>query len=211
MNRFTGMKDTDREVLKYVDDRDLLKICAINRKTWKEVCDDAFLIRRLHKYPEIEQYKKNNETWKQFFLRATYHIAKMAETFEIEYPGGDFEKQHYILQHYQGTYLVRQLAKAGELYLLKYLVEKGRANILTVLSEAAANGQLEIVKYIFSRDPSIPQSSIQASILSATENGHLEIVKYLVERIPDDVVIRQLLGTLKHGQETLDYLRASGL
>ena len=56
----SGIKDIDREVLKYVDDKELLEICTINRKTWNEVCDDNFLRRRItSKYFGIEKYKKD--------------------------------------------------------------------------------------------------------------------------------------------------------
>ena len=30
----SGLKDVDREILKHVDDKLLLRICGINRKTW---------------------------------------------------------------------------------------------------------------------------------------------------------------------------------
>ena len=67
----SGLKDVDREILKHLDDKELLEICSLDRKTWNEVCDDAFLRRRLlNKYPEIGKYKSEKETWKQFFLRA---------------------------------------------------------------------------------------------------------------------------------------------
>ena len=32
----------DREILKYMEDRELLKVCSINKKMWNCVCDDAF-------------------------------------------------------------------------------------------------------------------------------------------------------------------------
>ena len=38
----SGLKDIDREILKYVDDKELLKICSVDKKTWNEVCDDNF-------------------------------------------------------------------------------------------------------------------------------------------------------------------------
>ena len=59
----SGLKDVDREILKYVDDRELLRVCSIDRKTWNDVCDDAFLKRRLSKYPGIEKYKEK-ESWR---------------------------------------------------------------------------------------------------------------------------------------------------
>jgi hypothetical protein len=91
----TGLKDVDREVLKYVDDKQLLKICSIDKKTWNEVCDDWFLRRRLSKYPDIEKYKKEKESWKRFFLRAIYYIAKMKEKYQYDYISGDFKEQYY--------------------------------------------------------------------------------------------------------------------
>ena len=60
----SGLKDVDREVLKHVDDKELLRVCTIDRNTWNEVCDDNFLRRRLSKYPDIEKYKLENESWK---------------------------------------------------------------------------------------------------------------------------------------------------
>ena len=50
----TGLKDIDREVLKWVEDGDVLNACAISRKMWNEVFDDAFIMRRLSKFPDIE-------------------------------------------------------------------------------------------------------------------------------------------------------------
>ena len=69
----SGLKDTDREILNYIRDDELLKICTINRKTWNEVCDENFLRRRLNRHPGVEQYKKENEKWRQFFLRFVYY------------------------------------------------------------------------------------------------------------------------------------------
>ena len=55
----SGLKDVDREILTHVDDRELLKFCSIDNKTWNSVCDGDFLRRRLTtKYPEIEKRRK---------------------------------------------------------------------------------------------------------------------------------------------------------
>ena len=68
MNRLTGLKDTDREILKYVGDRELLKVCAIDRRFWNDVCDSNFLrIRLTNKYPEIEKYKSGKNLGKNSF------------------------------------------------------------------------------------------------------------------------------------------------
>ena len=96
----SGIKDIDREILKHVDDEELLKICVINRQTWNEVCDDDFLRRRMtSRYPEIEKFKSRTETWKQFFLRFIYYTSKMREK-RIKYISGDFKKQYDLLSQF---------------------------------------------------------------------------------------------------------------
>ena len=75
----TGLKDLDREVLKHVDDKELLKICRINKKMWNEICDEWFLKRRLSKYVDIERYKKDDESWKRFFSRFVLHFFNAKE------------------------------------------------------------------------------------------------------------------------------------
>ena len=62
----SGLKDVDREILKHVDDKELLKICSIDKKKWNEVCDEHFLKRRLMKYPGIEKYKKEMKRTNNF-------------------------------------------------------------------------------------------------------------------------------------------------
>src|SRR5665647_1298674 len=95
-----GFKDVDREILSKLDDTELLKVCSIDKYTWNTVCDDAFLRRRiLGKYPEIEQYKLKNESWKRFFLRAIKYIALMKEEYDYVYTFGDFEKQYDLLKY----------------------------------------------------------------------------------------------------------------
>jgi hypothetical protein len=58
----TGIKDLDREILKRIPDGNLLKACTINKKMYNEVCDDAFIKRRLSKYPNLEIYKESDKS-----------------------------------------------------------------------------------------------------------------------------------------------------
>ena len=122
----TGLKDVDREILKHLDDDELLKICSVNRKTWNEVCDDNFLRRRLlSKYPEIEKYKKENETWKQFFLSVIYYISKMKDEKKFNYTEGDFKKQYNLLKKYNDNLLLIYSSREGELSLVKFAIQQG--------------------------------------------------------------------------------------
>jgi hypothetical protein len=95
MSKLSGNKDTDREILLLLNDKELLKACSIDKYTWNKVCDDEFLKRRLlSKYPKIDKYKRVDESWKQFFLRAIYHIALLKEDYNFIYRFGDFMKQY---------------------------------------------------------------------------------------------------------------------
>ena len=174
----TSLKDIDREVLKHIDDDQLLRICSIDRKTWNEVCDDNFLRRRLTiKYPGIEKYKKKNESWKRFFLRVIYYISKLKEDFKFNYTTGNFKKQFDILK---SDDVIFEAAVKGELSIIKYMNEEG-INVFPALEIASAAGQLDMVKYLVEKG-----ADIDADVLIlASQRGHLDIVKYLVEHGAD--------------------------
>ena len=184
----SGIRDVDREVLKHVDDSELLKICSVNRKTWNEVCDDNFLRRRLSvKYPGVEKYKKQRESWKRFFLRLIHSISKMEEEYGFVYEDGDFEEQYELLKNYQGDLLLQKSADRGILPLVKYTVEAGmEVDIYNALRLAAANGNLEIVKYLIKAGENIHMhADLEAALITASRYGHLNVVKFLVENGAD--------------------------
>lgn len=184
---FSGLKDIDREVLKYVSDEELLKICSLDRKTWNEVCDDSFLRRRLSKYPGIEKYKKDNESWKQFFLNMVYYISKMKEIFKFEYTEGDFKKQYELLKKYRGSDLLFESIKQGEISLVKHSL-KHEVNIHITddyaLRLAAARGRFKIVKYLVEQGAYIHARNDYA-LRFASAGGYYKIVKYLAEHGAD--------------------------
>ena len=192
MSKLTGLKDVDREVLKHVSDKDLLVACSVDRRMWNEVCDDAFLRRRLTtKYSDIEKYKTWNETWKRFFLRFVYYISKMWEKYSFEYTGGDFKKQYTMLQTYKGDELLFQAASEGELSLLDYSIKQGgdihAVDVFlgaTALSMAARNNNLDIVHYLVERGVDIHMSE-DLALRNAALHGNLDVVKYLVEKGAD--------------------------
>lgn len=151
----SGLKDLDREVLKYVDDKELLKICSIDRKTWNEVCTQQFLKDRLiRKYPGIEEFKEENETWKQFFLKFVYYTSLMNDEYEFQYRSGNFKKQYNLLKKNEKEsnmdILLVNSAETGEFDLVKYALQKGadvNAYHSMALGQASTSGHLDIVKY----------------------------------------------------------------
>ncbi len=180
MNKLTGLKDVDREILSRLDDKELFTVCQIDKRFWNTICDDNFLKRRLSKYNKIEQYKKENETWKQFFLRVIYIISKMYEDFKFVYTMGDFENQYKLLKNYSGTdNLLLKSAAQGELFLVIYALNKD-TDILKnrALGHAAENGHLNVVRYLTEKGADI-HANYEYAIRVASKNKHLDIVKYL--------------------------------
>jgi hypothetical protein len=221
MSKLSGLKDVDREIFSKVDDKELLIACSIDKYTWNTVCDDNFLKRRiLQKYPQIEQYKGKDETWKHFFLRAIYYIAKMKEDFEYEYTFGDFEKQYNLLKIYNKEQenkdnLLRESSNKGELALVIWGLKNGaniHANNDIALRWTSGNGHLEVVKYLVKQGADI-HSNYNYALKSASLNGHLEVVKYLVKKGADIHAINDLdlrWASSNEHMEVVKYLVENG-
>lgn len=176
----SGNKDVDREILSNLDDEELLKACSIDKYTWNNVCDDGFLKRRiLVKYPDIEQYKKPEESWKKFFLRATYFISLMKENYGYIYKSGDFAGQHFILSFGEDkNKLLLTATRFGEFELVKWSIENGANDLNEALVLASMEGKLEILKYLIERGANIHHKN-DLALLMAETNNHTAIVSYL--------------------------------
>ena len=206
----SGIKDIDREILKHVDDKELLKFCMVNRKTWNEVCDDNFLKRRLtSRYPDIEKYKRKNETWKEFYLNVVYYITKLQDRFNFRYTEGDFRNQYKILRdsHYQD--ILFTASRSGDKSLVKYALDNRYSeNINDALRIASKEGHLDVVKYLVERGADI-HSQGETPLAAAVVNGQAEVVKYLVSKGADAHVYGNYLIKLarERGQkDIMNYL-----
>ena len=176
----TNLKDVDREILKYIDDKELLKICSINKKAWNHVCDDDFLKRRLSKYPEIQQYKEENESWKRFFSRLICCVSKMEKDYNFVYIYGDFMTQYTILKDNKRYKLFITACEKGEMSLVIHCIEnRVYCSMSEALLPASRCGHLEIVKYLINKGADVAFCGHYA-LRAASGYGHLEIVKYLV-------------------------------
>ena len=178
----SGLKDIDREILKYVDDDELLKVCSLDKKTWKETCDDNFLRRRVSKYLDIAKYKFENENWKKFFARFIHYRSELLKR-NFVYTSGDFVKKYNALKNYTKESLFIKAVTDGDLELVKYSVEKENSDIHTTegyaLRFASQYGHYDIVKWLLEQGLDIHAEN-EAALNSACHYGYLEIVKLLV-------------------------------
>ena len=178
MNKLTGIKDLDREILERVDDKELLTVCSIDKRMWNEVCDDVFMKRRLmKKYPGIEKYKPS---WKEFFLDVTKTVADMKDIYGFTYTGGNYKKQYKLLQKNWDNinHLMTSSAIAGELSLVIYAFSNGAdflPNMQRDLAYAVREGHLDIVKFFVEKGVTPSQHEIDIAV----REKHPEIVEYL--------------------------------
>ena len=157
----SGLKDLDREILKYVDDKELLRICSVGRKMWCEVCDDAFLKRRLSKYPNVEKYNTSSQSWKRFFLDVVNYIRILKGKYNFTYSEGNFYTQYSLFKKYDINNLLVPATRNKELSVIKHVIET--AEIFKKLADVHK----------------IPHATYYRALWTAQEQEDIEIAEYL--------------------------------
>lgn len=209
---FTGIRDIDREIFSKLGDVDLVKLFTIDKNTFYKTCDDAFIKRRLQKYPKVEKLKREGETWKYFFSRATSYIIKLKRNYGHVYKFGNFEKQNNILSTVRSKYsLLTSAIKEGDLSLVILILETKRFNLHydNIINLIQTTEKLKIVKYLLNWcKSSITDDKIQHLFLKSCEFGHLKIVKYYKDEMKQCLNINSgLLTATKYGQiDIIKYL-----
>ena len=75
-------KDVYEYLTNFADDRTILSMLSVN----KQFNEEQFFIRVFdRKYPLLKEFRNKNESWRRFFVRMTYYIAKLQERFGIPY------------------------------------------------------------------------------------------------------------------------------
>ena len=186
-------KDTYEYLLNFTDDRTIINMLSTNKKLSQKLNVDDFFKQLLKKrYPFLLEFKKENETFKQFYLREIYYIAKIEEKYKIPYyslkgydPEYNYKKYRRLYngtepqKYYFEKFLLFLAVEHGNFNEIKKIINK--TNDLYTLNQAlilaAKYGYLEIVKFLIVKGA----TDIYNSLEQAASEGHLNIVKYLVE------------------------------
>ena len=158
--KFIGNLDIDREILLILNNEDMLSFALVNKYMFSKVCDDVFFRMKVYRINLNPEYKNEDETWKQYYLRFIYYKNKM-KNYGYEYVSGDFTKQDKIF------------------HLDLWRNDTGRKNSL--LFNAAERGELDVVKHALEQGAQI-NLYYDSPLVAASGNGHLEIVKFLLEK-----------------------------
>ena len=194
MNSPTDIADLDREILLKLSDQELINTCKTNKYFLNVVCNDLFFKRRLQLvYPDTLQFFniQKHKNYKQYYLHVVYYISKMKEDYDYIYSKGNPKKQYELLTLHipfdrnarsvnNYNELLLDSSEENEISLVKEALNKGAdINFQTSLSlyNAAASGNLEIVKYLIENGA----LDLDGAMRAASGRGYLNIVKYLVE------------------------------
>ena len=198
----SGNKDIDREILKRVGDKNVLRISCVSRKMRYDVCNDEFLQNLLKRYPNVQKLRKG-ESMKKFFAKIQYYVSRLRHVYDFEYEGGDFEVQYQLLERYcyHKDMLLAKASEAGELSLVKYA--RPYVHMVEIVADAffkaVAINAIDIVKYLLETSPNIISAYDNYAVQSACERGYLEMAQFLVEkganiRAAQDMALRKACG-----------------
>lgn len=142
MEGFSSLKDTDREILLKLSDKELIKTCSLNKYLFRFVCDDNFFRRKLLlSYPDTLKYfnREKDKNYKNYYLKVVLYVAKLSEDFNFIYVSGNPEAHYDIIKrvskeivkdgkkqfliNYQE--LLYASSKRGEIGLMEEAIKKG--------------------------------------------------------------------------------------
>ena len=86
MQQFTGNRDTDKLILSYLDDADLISFIQVNKYMYS-LCDDQFCKNRFisrYKYIREIDYLLD-ENWKYLYINQIIYIEKLFKLFKFKY------------------------------------------------------------------------------------------------------------------------------
>ena len=87
------LKIADEVVQRDEDDMIILNMLRVNKKYYK---DEHFQRLMQKRYPLLIKYKRQNESWKRFYLRMIHYISLLKEEFDIPYfPNPKFDPEYF--------------------------------------------------------------------------------------------------------------------
>jgi Ankyrin repeats (3 copies) len=168
-------KDVYEYLTNFADDKTILNMLSVN----KTFSDEKFFQRVLQrKYPLLIEFK--NGTWKQFYLRMSYYIAKLEEEFEIPYiPTKGYNPKEFYEEYKNRKDIfnsaMRYAAYGGNIKIVKLMIEKGATDFDTAMKYAAQGGHMDIVKLMIEKGA----DDFTQAMKSAAKRGHVNIINYL--------------------------------
>ena len=206
-------KDVYEYLLNFADDRDVLNMLSVNKKFRDEEFFQRFMKRR---YLELVKYKYENETWKKFFIKMIYYIAKLQEEFEISYkyiktnPEIFYKKHHKEEDIYSYAMVLTgnnpDINTEDLIDFIKLMVNKG-ANVNNAVGIAVSRNRFDIAKNFHIEKG----AEFYIARYIAAKEGNINGLKFIFEYDGNAMVDSSLEVAAKFGQlETVKFLVEQG-
>lgn len=171
-------KDTYLYLTQFADDRTILNMLSVNKKYNNEQFFKQVMER---KYPLLIEFKKPEQSWKQFFISMVYCISKIEETHGIPYyPVEGYNPKRYCNRpkQYILNRIMRIAAINGQIDIIKLMIEKGANDFNNTMVEAASGGHIDIVKLMIQQGA----TDFALAMIMASDGGHKDIVELMIEK-----------------------------
>ena len=199
-------KDAYMSILEKADDKTILNMLSVNKTYRNEELFERIMRKR---YPLVIKYKKQEESWKKFYIRMIYYLSVLKEKYNFPYiPTPNFDPGYVFSLRRDEKYLIRlglrYAAEAGDMDLIRYFVGLDNQGLDEAMAAAARQGHMDIVKYFVG----LGSTAFDLALYSAARKGHLDLVKYLVSLGANDFNWATILARDNGHDNIVEYLKS---
>lgn len=160
---FTENKDTNKEILLQVDERNFIKSCNLNTY-FQRICgenDYRIFKQRLQLYfSDTIKLKPENLTWKEFYVKVIRAVSELEEKFDFKYTSGSPFKQLSIFQQ-------------------SININTQKIDYWLLLLKGVNNDEVDIVRTALKYAP-----PTQWNVYVSALDGYLDVLKLLLQSYP---------------------------
>lgn len=191
-------KDVYLYLADFGDDRTIIEMLSVN-KTFN---DPRFFYRIFNKrYPQLIQFKKPNEDWKQFYLRMTHYIFKLKEEINFDYlpapslnPENFYREMKYfkerrpaeLIQHLavRTIFFAAEIGDLDTIFRNDDFIQDKSIVLEYIVNGAARSGNLKIYQMFEKRFGEIFEDEIsRVTMKEAALSGNMEMMEYIQNKL----------------------------
>ena len=197
-------KDLYEYILNLADDKTTINMIRANPKVFD---NEKFYEKVMRKrYPLLIEFRNPMVSWREFYLRMVYTLAKLEEEYQIPYiPTKGCDPERLLTSSTSGEVYNSALscaAAGGNIPLIDYFLEKGATNINSALASAGRYSNLNTVKYLISKGAKIRGYLLEA----ASVGGKIDTMNFAL----DDLRLDGFDINAYHGRTSLQNAISSG-
>lgn len=149
-------KDVYEYIAHFADDKTVLNMLSVNKKFNQEGIFFRIIDKR---YPLLIKFKNNCKTWRRFYIKMIYYIAKNYLEYEIPYISHEefnpykFYKENTDRHNCENKFdiIMGYALEIQRMDIVKLMIKKGARNFSKGLYLASKTGNINNVKFMIKR------------------------------------------------------------